>query len=166
MTYQLNGEQYLVLAISGGNYSGELVAFKLPSPQSTMTTSSIAAPVPQRTARSVLDGVYSPAQALRGEPLYKQHCASCHGSALEGNETATALAGADFIDKWNRQTVGDLLERIARTMPLDKPGRLSREVNADITAYLLNRNRFPSGKAELIPDIQALKQIRIEPKRQ
>ena len=30
MTYLLNGEQYLVLAISGGNYSGELIAFKLP----------------------------------------------------------------------------------------------------------------------------------------
>jgi len=31
MTYMLNGEQYLVLAISGGNYSGELLAFKLPA---------------------------------------------------------------------------------------------------------------------------------------
>jgi quinoprotein glucose dehydrogenase len=31
MTYMLNGEQYLVLAIGGGNYSAELVAFKLPS---------------------------------------------------------------------------------------------------------------------------------------
>jgi len=30
MTYQLDGEQYLVVAISGGSYSGELVAFKLP----------------------------------------------------------------------------------------------------------------------------------------
>jgi quinoprotein glucose dehydrogenase len=30
MTYMLNNEQYLVVAISGGNYSGELVAFKLP----------------------------------------------------------------------------------------------------------------------------------------
>jgi quinoprotein glucose dehydrogenase len=30
MTYSLNGEQYLVVAISGGSYSGELVAFKLP----------------------------------------------------------------------------------------------------------------------------------------
>ena len=30
MTYMLNGKQYMVLAISGGNYSGELVAFKLP----------------------------------------------------------------------------------------------------------------------------------------
>jgi quinoprotein glucose dehydrogenase len=31
MTYMLNGEQYIVLAIGGGNYSAELVAFKLPT---------------------------------------------------------------------------------------------------------------------------------------
>lgn len=30
MTYMLDGEQYLVLAVSGRGYSGELVAFKLP----------------------------------------------------------------------------------------------------------------------------------------
>ena len=30
MTYMLNGRQYLVVAISGGNYSGELLAFRLP----------------------------------------------------------------------------------------------------------------------------------------
>ena len=30
MTYMLNGKQYIVLAISGGNYSGELMAFRLP----------------------------------------------------------------------------------------------------------------------------------------
>jgi quinoprotein glucose dehydrogenase len=30
MTYEVNGEQYIVLAISGRNYSGELLAFKLP----------------------------------------------------------------------------------------------------------------------------------------
>ena len=31
MTYMLNGSQYIVVAISGGIYSGELLAFKLPS---------------------------------------------------------------------------------------------------------------------------------------
>jgi quinoprotein glucose dehydrogenase len=31
MTYLLNGKQYLVVAISGGTYSGELVAFALPN---------------------------------------------------------------------------------------------------------------------------------------
>ena len=30
MTYMVNGRQYLVVAISGGNYSGELLAFALP----------------------------------------------------------------------------------------------------------------------------------------
>jgi quinoprotein glucose dehydrogenase len=30
MTYMLNGRQYLIVAISGGNYSGELLAFRLP----------------------------------------------------------------------------------------------------------------------------------------
>jgi len=31
MTYMLNGKQYIVVAISGGNYSGEYVAYTLPS---------------------------------------------------------------------------------------------------------------------------------------
>jgi len=31
MTYMLNGKQYIIVAISGGNYSGEYVAFTLPS---------------------------------------------------------------------------------------------------------------------------------------
>ena len=31
MTYMLNGRQYVVVAISGGNYSGELLAFALPA---------------------------------------------------------------------------------------------------------------------------------------
>jgi quinoprotein glucose dehydrogenase len=30
MTYMHNGKQYIVLAVSGGAYSGELLAFKLP----------------------------------------------------------------------------------------------------------------------------------------
>ena len=31
MTYMLNGRQYLVVAISGGSYSGELLALRLPN---------------------------------------------------------------------------------------------------------------------------------------
>jgi quinoprotein glucose dehydrogenase len=30
MTYLYNGKQYIVVAVSGGNYSGELLAFALP----------------------------------------------------------------------------------------------------------------------------------------
>jgi quinoprotein glucose dehydrogenase len=34
MTYSLNGRQYIVIAISGGNYSGEYIAFSLPESDS------------------------------------------------------------------------------------------------------------------------------------
>jgi len=37
MTYMLNGKQYLVVAVSGGNYSGEYIAFALPSESLTTT---------------------------------------------------------------------------------------------------------------------------------
>jgi quinoprotein glucose dehydrogenase len=30
MTYLRNGKQYIVVAVSGGNYSGEYIAFRLP----------------------------------------------------------------------------------------------------------------------------------------
>jgi hypothetical protein len=31
MTYLLNGRQYIVVAVSGAGYSGELIAFRLPN---------------------------------------------------------------------------------------------------------------------------------------
>jgi quinoprotein glucose dehydrogenase len=30
MTYMLNGKQYIIVAVSGGNYSGEYIAYALP----------------------------------------------------------------------------------------------------------------------------------------
>ena len=35
MTYLLNGKQYIVVAISGQGYSGELIAFRLPTSEGT-----------------------------------------------------------------------------------------------------------------------------------
>ena len=37
MTYMLDGRQYIVVAISGGNYSGEYIAFALPAPATRPT---------------------------------------------------------------------------------------------------------------------------------
>src|SRR5262249_50257110 len=34
------------------------------------------------------NGIYTEAQAARGEPLYAQNCASCHGPELTGGEMA------------------------------------------------------------------------------
>src|SRR5215472_5961026 len=90
-----------------------------------------------QSSKSVWDGVYTADQAKQGQALYNESCSSCHGDTLMGGESAPALAGGEFLSNWNGLTLGDLFERIRKTMPLDKPGKLSREVNADILAYVL-----------------------------
>src|SRR6266478_1833947 len=92
------------------------------------------APQPESASdtRSVWDGVYTEEQAQRGQPLYRESCASCHGDTLKGAAEAPPLSGGPFMANWNGLTLGDLFERIRRTMPQDKPGRLSRQYKADI----------------------------------
>jgi mono/diheme cytochrome c family protein len=116
----------------------------------------------QDESRSVWDGVYTPEQAKQGQAQYRQHCASCHGVSLTGGEMSPALAGGEFLANWNGLTAGDLFERIRKTMPQNKPGKLSREVNANILAYLLAFNKFPESQTELSSNTEFLKQIRIE----
>jgi len=80
---------------------------------------------------STRDGVYTDAQAARGQASYKTACASCHGETLEGSRPVTpALVGQDFTMNWTGQTVADLFDRIQTTMPADHPGTLSRAANA------------------------------------
>ena len=111
---------------------------------------------------SVRDGVYSAEQARKGEALYRQECASCHGEKLEGRGQAPPLTGADFIMDWNGMTVGDLFEKMQTSMPADQPGHLSREQNATLLAFILSANQFPAGAAELSTDGERLQQIRFE----
>jgi mono/diheme cytochrome c family protein len=113
-------------------------------------------------SRSVWDGVYTPAQASRGQALYNKECAACHGQSLSGGEEAPPLSGGAFMANWNGLTVGDLFERIRVSMPEGRPGTLSRQQNADILAYILTGNQFPAGKAELNKETELLKQIRFE----
>ena len=120
--------------------------------------------IAQSTTRSVWDGVYTSEQSQRGAALYTGACAACHGTALTGGESAPPLAGGDFFSNWNGLTVGDLFERIRISMPADSPGKLSRQEDADILAYILSMNQFPPVKAELDRQTEVLKEIRIEPK--
>jgi mono/diheme cytochrome c family protein len=116
----------------------------------------------QEATRSVWDGVYTEAQADRGHTLYNQHCASCHADTLMGGEMSPPLVGGEFLSNWNGLTLGDLFERIRTTMPQNNAGKLSREVNSDITAYILSVNKFPAGKTELAHSAEFLKDIRID----
>jgi quinoprotein glucose dehydrogenase len=101
------------------------------------------------TSHSVWDGVYTEAQAQRGKDLYTTHCVACHGETLEGNGPVKPLSGPDFAANWNGLTMGDMLERTRTSMPLDKPGTLSRQQIADVLAFVLSVNKMPAGTTEL-----------------
>lgn len=112
--------------------------------------------------RSVWDGVYTSEQAKRGQARYNAQCASCHGDMLEGGESAPPLVGGAFLSNWNGLTLGDLFDRTRSTMPQSKPGSLSREANAEILAYVLSANQFPTGKTDMPQASEVLKEIRID----
>src|SRR4029079_4620423 len=42
MTYLADGKQYIIVAVSGGNYSGEYLAFSLPSSEVRTTSQPVA----------------------------------------------------------------------------------------------------------------------------
>jgi cytochrome c len=122
----------------------------------------LRAQAPAADSRSVWDGVYTEEQAKRGEPLYRKECAACHGDMLTGGESAPPLTGGPFLANWNGLTMGDLFDRIRKTMPQSNPGRLTRQQDADILAFMLSVNKFPAGKAELYRQSEMLREIRFE----
>ncbi len=118
---------------------------------------------PQAAApASVLEGIYTEEQAKRGEALYAQACANCHGATLQGGEMAPALAGADFMPAWVKQSVNDLFVRVHEDMPQDNPGTLTPEQAADTVAFMLAANKYPAGKTELSKDKDVLKTIKFD----
>jgi mono/diheme cytochrome c family protein len=106
------------------------------------------------------DGVYTEAQAKRGEALYGQYCASCHGPDLAGGEMAPGLTGGEFTANWNELSLGDLYERIRISMPQNAPGSLSRQQNSDILSYILSKMNVPVGQTELSTNTDELKGIK------
>ena len=106
--------------------------------------------------RSVWDGVYTDAQAERGRASYQQSCAACHREDLRGDSTAPSLVGESFTFLWGDMEVGELLARMQKVMPPERPGSLPAQTYADIIAFVLKKNEFPTGGAELSADSDSL----------
>ena len=115
--------------------------------------------------KTTLDGIYSDAQATRGEKVYAASCTTCHGDDLSGGGQTPPLAGKEFNSDWNDLSMGDLYDRTHLSMPADKPGSLTPEQTVDVIAYLLKKGSFPAGQADLPTDTAALKAIKfVSPK--
>jgi mono/diheme cytochrome c family protein len=125
-------------------------------------TISIAAQTPSRT---IWSGVFSAAQAKRGEAIAGRRCASCHNADLAGGQDGPALVGSDVRQAWSGTTAGNLFDRIRTTMPADAPQSLSAQDTADLLAFIFSQNEWPAGERELPSDIDVLKQIQITPER-
>ena len=110
--------------------------------------------------KTIKDGVYSDAQAKRGQVLYDEQCAACHGADLSGGG-APGLAGADFFGFCDKMPLSDLVEQIQASMPATAPGSLTRQQSADIVGYILKFGKYPAGAADLGPDAAVLKTIAI-----
>lgn len=111
-------------------------------------------PAPEPVPTSTMSGVYSTAQAGRGEETYMSFCVSCHPLAVN--------TGEPFKVVWGGRLVSDLFGAIKEKMPKNDPGSLTAQEVAQVIAYLMKMNDIPAGKTELSDDVEALKTMRIE----
>lgn len=103
------------------------------------------------TQKTVLDGVYTEAQAEEGADVYLNICTGCHEDI-------------DFMDPvfheaWADQPVYFLFKDILTLMPDDNPGILTREEVAVSLAYILRLNGYPAGDTPLPTEDAALREI-------
>jgi mono/diheme cytochrome c family protein len=108
------------------------------------------------SATTIWDGVFTSAQADRGETLARSNCFTCHGQREWANPSMFQL--------WGGQPIAGLYENIRATMPYDSPGRLSRQEYADIVSYILELNGVPAGQAELPTTPEGLQGIQVQPR--
>ena len=105
---------------------------------------------------NVSAGVYTAAQADRGQKQYEATCAACH-------ETSQ-FTGNDFAAGWGGKALFELFDKVKTTMPEDNPGSLKPQQYADIISYFLKLNKFPAGETELKGDAEVMKGMLIDKK--
>jgi mono/diheme cytochrome c family protein len=110
------------------------------------------------TPTTVWKGVYTDAQAARGQTAYTNACSGCHQPNLTGY--GNLLIGDKFMEHWREDSVGSFYHVMKTTMPRGGPGSLGDPAYLDIMAFILQTNGFPAGKTELTLD--RLDTIRIE----
>src|SRR5262245_31361101 len=118
----------------------------------SLMTSSSQTPPSQAERKTVWNGVYTEAQAARGQVEYEANCAPCHGSNLDG---VAYLKGSDFMERWRELNVRNLYDFVSKSMPrqrrgsTNKPGSLSEGTYVDIMAHIFRANGFPAGSQEM-----------------
>lgn len=108
----------------------------------------------QNGARTIRDGVFSAAQAARGERLFESICINCHEMA--------EFTGPDaYLEEVEGKPLWDTFEYVWSEMPEDDPSSLNPEDYAAVLAYIFSVYGMPSGDADLAVDRDSLRSITI-----
>ena len=116
-----------------------------------ITSSAAGQAAPERTTQA---GVYTAAQAARGQDTFAGQCQACH--------TPADYTSPAFSTAWVGKMLSELFSFVSQNMPKSDPGSLQPGEYAQVVAYLLKLNGMPDGEQELPADSVALKSIRFE----
>jgi mono/diheme cytochrome c family protein len=110
---------------------------------------------------SIWDGLYTAAQAERGKATFDRSCSRCHNSNLSGSDRGPTLVGDEFLANWLDGSLEALFSFIRDSMPNGNASTVNDARKADVLAYILQRNGFPTGATELTPDTGKLEMVQI-----
>ena len=107
---------------------------------------------------------WSDSQASRGEKLFKEVCADCHGANLRGGLIGgPPLTGSAFTQKYLDGTpVSALFQFSSMLMPPDAPGQYSPGEYIDLIAFILRENGIASSGAPMPTNPTALDSLIVE----
>jgi S-disulfanyl-L-cysteine oxidoreductase SoxD len=111
-----------------------------------------------KAGKTVWDGVYTAAQANRGQTVYEQSCMRCHGEDM--TRSGDVLVGTKFMDEWREDSLQGLFTTLRISMPRNAPQSLTDDEYLDVVAYLLQVNSFPAAPTEELM-LDALDRIRV-----
>src|SRR5262249_42311485 len=97
----------------------------------------------------------------RGAALYMENCAQCHRFDLTGGDQAPALVGPAFTVRWTAKPLSQLFDYMRVEMPLNSPGGLSPQQNADMLAFLLKKSGYAAGSVDLPASTERLSGVKL-----
>lgn len=101
--------------------------------------------------------LFTAAQAVRGEKLFRVQCLGCHRENLHTGEGDMSLTGPHFLEQWGVIPIGAMVSLIRETMPQDvPPNTLTMQEGTDLVAYILWLNNYQEGPKELPADLATL----------
>ena len=104
--------------------------------------------------RTTMAGVYTAAQAAKGEETFASLCTGCH--------TVASHTGPLFMNNWRGYPLSELFGYLSSQMPKSDPGSLTPVQYVQLIAYILKLNGMPAGTSDLPADGAVLEKIRID----